>query len=165
MRTVAKPGQAPTGSGSKPDHGFCSSHTLQSFVLGRAGFLSHPWGRSGRRRGILAWIFQEARLAGLLTSQDCRDWQEPFGTSLGDRTEAQGEEACPRVQSPVRGQCMSSNSQARLFLGYWWLRGQAVDGVHRLPMTDLGSNSGSAVHWLRDLTSLHGLSEPQFLHL
>ena len=60
---------------------------------------------------------------------------------------------------------MSSNSQARLFLGYWWLRGQAVDGVHRLQMTDLGSNSGSAVHWLRDLTSLHGLSEPQFLHL
>lgn len=105
MRTVAKPGQAPTGSGSKPDHGFCSSHTLQSFVLGRAGFLSHPWGRSGRRRGILAWIFQEARLAGLLTSQDCRD----VGRKLLEHLWVT--EQRPRERKPVpesRAQCVDN---------------------------------------------------------
>lgn len=40
VRTVAKPGQAPTGSGSKSDCCSCSSHTLPRFVPGWARLLS-----------------------------------------------------------------------------------------------------------------------------
>lgn len=82
-----------TGSGAKPDHGFCFSHILRRFVLQWAGFLSDQPGGEKRNSCLAILGSQTARTFDIPELQKC--WLETSGSPMDEETEAQGRKDCP----------------------------------------------------------------------
>lgn len=83
-----------TGSGAKPDRGFCFSHILRRFVLQWAGFLSDQPGGEKRNSCLAILGSQTARTFDIPELQKC--WLETSGSPMDEETEAQGRKDCPQ---------------------------------------------------------------------